>query len=250
MGCVKTGFTQACAWCGEMYYVEAYRAGESKFCSMECVYKGRPKPKRKGEYVKCEQCGKKYYVTQGRKEVTRFCSASCTNKGTLQEREPARLKTIVKHGMKGTPEFTCWCAMKSRCKGGWYLEKGITVCPEWQKDFMAFYNHLGPIPGLGYTVDRYPNNLGNYEPGNVRWATKAEQGWSKKGKKASRKTRRLMSIKHRGENNATAKLTEADVRAIRALTGTGPYEEIGKKFGVSYWTVRDIQKRRSWKHLE
>jgi hypothetical protein len=33
----------------------------------------------------------------------------------------------------------------------------------------------GQRPSLAYTLDRYPNNDGNYEPGNVRWATRKEQ---------------------------------------------------------------------------
>lgn len=40
--------------------------------------------------------------------------------------------------------------------------------------FEQFYEHLGPRPTPKHSVDR-KNNDGNYELGNVRWATKSEQ---------------------------------------------------------------------------
>ena len=37
------------------------------------------------------------------------------------------------------------------------------------------FEEIGPKPGEGWTVDRYPDKTGHYERGNVRWATQKEQ---------------------------------------------------------------------------
>ena len=56
--------------------------------------------------------------------------------------------------------------------------------------------------------------------------------------------------KPRGERNGMSKLTEKQVLAIRSLEGEMGRKAVAAKFGVSYWTVGDIQKRRIWKHVE
>lgn len=73
--------------------------------------------------------------------------------------------------------------MKSRCYNAHnksyrnYGGRGIEICEEWKKDFEAFRDYVKVLPHYGEeerTLDRI-NNDGNYEPGNVRWATKVEQ---------------------------------------------------------------------------
>lgn len=59
----------------------------------------------------------------------------------------------------------------------------------------------------------------------------------------------------RGEDSVVAKLTEADVRRIRkrleeTTTYWGRLSHIGKEFGVGAATIRDIEKRYTWKHLD
>jgi hypothetical protein len=83
------------------------------------------------------------------------------------------------HGMRGSPEYRSWQAMKSRCLdpankdyprwGG----RGVTIHPDWIVSFEAFFASMGQRPA-GTSLDRIDNSRG-YEPGNCRWATPAEQ---------------------------------------------------------------------------
>ena len=91
----------------------------------------------------------------------------------------------VKHGLWGGPEYRCWAKMIQRCTNKndahypRYGNAGVSVCERW-KTFAAFYEDMGTRPSLGHTLDRFPDNQGNYEPGNVRWATISEQSENKK----------------------------------------------------------------------
>lgn len=86
----------------------------------------------------------------------------------------------VTHGATHTSEYKAWESAKARCfqpnHHGFknYGGRGITMCEEWRNDFPAFLAHVGPRPHPTYSIDRINNN-GNYEPGNVRWATKTQQ---------------------------------------------------------------------------
>lgn len=79
-----------------------------------------------------------------------------------------------------TPIYKVWVSIKARCLNpkdahyNLYGGRGITVCNEWRDSFLSFRDYIGPKPGAGYSIDRI-NNDGNYEPGNVRWATQMEQ---------------------------------------------------------------------------
>jgi hypothetical protein len=59
-----------------------------------------------------------------------------------------------------------------------YGGRGITMHPLWRNDCQLFIdqvlNEIGPRPTPQHSLDRKDNNR-NYEPGNLRWATRAEQ---------------------------------------------------------------------------
>lgn len=81
---------------------------------------------------------------------------------------------------KRTGEYNTWRAMKARC---YYLRhksypdyggRGITICAEWIHSFEKFRADVGERPEVEWTLDRIDPE-GNYEPGNVRWASKTTQ---------------------------------------------------------------------------
>lgn len=80
------------------------------------------------------------------------------------------------------PTYRSYRAMVARCTSvrqrtyAHYGARGISVASVWlgSGGFTRFVHDVGARPE-GMTLDRFPNRTGNYEPGNVRWATKREQ---------------------------------------------------------------------------
>jgi len=105
------------------------------------------------------------------------------------------------HGLSNTKQYYCWHNFNERCYnpddpmfpnyGGKTDANGnsapITVYKAWREDFLEFYNYVeydprmpetlaqfeARNPGKRAVIDRIDND-GNYEPGNIRWATDQE----------------------------------------------------------------------------
>jgi hypothetical protein len=116
-------------------------------------------------------CGKERLVRDG--ALTRGESISC---GCYQSEvvSAAARKRNTTHGANRTRLHRIWHGMLTRCndpENEDYGGRGISVCPEWH-DFAVFQTWA---LANGYRddlqIDRFPNNDGNYEPGNCRFAT-------------------------------------------------------------------------------
>lgn len=96
------------------------------------------------------------------------------------------LNAATTHGMSRTPEYVVWCKMKERCYNARsrcyqnYGGRGISVCDRWRLSFQAFLEDMGNRPGTEYELDRYPDNNGNYRPGNCRWAKRIQNSRNKR----------------------------------------------------------------------
>jgi hypothetical protein len=103
------------------------------------------------------------------KDHTRSCG--CTHKGRTHGHT---------RGAKQSLTYKSWTSMNARCTQPsnpafkYYQSNGITICERWRK-FENFLADMGERPGLEFSIDRHPNKMGDYEPGNCRWATKQEQ---------------------------------------------------------------------------
>lgn len=110
-------------------------------------------------------------------------------------------KVYIKHSLSKTRLYRIWHHMKVRCNNPnfdhyeYYGGKGITVCDEWEHDFMAFRDWaIANGYSNNLTIDRI-NNDGNYEPGNCRWATQKEQANNKQqGDLSSRGTNHMIAF--------------------------------------------------------
>jgi len=81
--------------------------------------------------------------------------------------------------MPNRPEYQAWRDMNRRCydpRTSMYYRyggRGISVCDDWRHSFKSFYEHMGARPD-GHSLERIDGD-GNYEPGNVKWATRLSQ---------------------------------------------------------------------------
>jgi hypothetical protein len=163
----------------------------------------------------CE-CGNTKAVTQN--HLTKGSTKSC---GCLKKEQ----KPGLTHGMKYTPIYAVWQGIKSRCykpshrSYQRYGGKGISVCDRWLYSFENFYQDMGEGYKKGLDIDRI-NNKGNYEPGNCRWSTRAENC----------------------RNRSSTRLSAEDIGLIKSIyvAGTPKLALIANEFGVSKTTIHEV----------
>lgn len=212
---------------------QRYRAAHLRFCSRECYQKSL---KVSGGFLKCKFCGKEYFVPTYRLEKSNFCSRRCSMLGNKSVTEPARLKAI-----RGKPAHNRIDPELKKAKDA-FLDNRATAkyrgigfnftFDEWHKLWLdsGHWHERGKRKGQ-YCLARF-GDQGAYELGNVKICTTDENSKERKCRPGNQR------------------LSEDDVRRIRSLDGKIKRKLIAEEYGIDYWHVRDIQKRRCWEHVK
>lgn len=165
-------------------------------------------------------------IVEGR-DIRSGHTQSC---GCLSRERAAAQKYI--HGLHKTPEYRVWSCMRINAR-----KKGIHVSSRW-RSVEAFLADVGPRPSSKHRLTRWPNIEGNYESGNVRWATRKEQprvmsketcaklAAAGRGRTPSAETRAKLSAKFKGR--FVSDDTRAKLRAARARQAPLSAETLAK----------------------
>ena len=143
----------------------------------------------------CPYCNTQFESCVGNVKNSRE-SKSCGCKTYERLSRGRSTHSLIEHKV-----YWVWKSMKQRCLNPNHSRykdwggRGIAIQENWVNDFKAFFDYVTSLPsypgekGLGkgegkLSLDRVENN-GNYEKGNLRWATIETQNNNQRARKPS-----------------------------------------------------------------
>lgn len=150
------------------------------------------------------------------------CGTRCLiNTNRLRKKETQscgclRKERATTHGLSRTVEYRAWVDIIQRCENPKYKSshnyggRGIKICRRWRRSFVDFLSDVGRRPSRKHSLDRFPDNNGDYRPGNVRWATSTQQ---------RRNTRQNRLLTFRGRTACLAEWAQSTGLAYTTIAG-------------------------------
>ncbi len=145
--------------------------------------------------VVCEcRCGTRLVV-----DVCNLASGHSTSCGC--QRPVLASRALRQHGLTHTSTYNRWVNMRSRCNNptsdsyALYGGRGITVCEEWDRSFIAFLRDMGGECPDGMTLERKDSN-GNYGPDNCIWASHQDQANNRRNNRLFKWQGQQMTLRH------------------------------------------------------
>lgn len=190
----------------------------------------------------CQQCGEPVHVrcaSRARGRGYGFCSQKCAGAYAAARRAVAlvdRFWPKVKVGAKDE----CWPWIAG-AKTHWGYGRINVGGKAMHANRVAYELTHGPVPD-GMFVCHRCDNPSCCNPAHLWLGTGLEntQDMDRKG--------RRRTVVRRGEASTSAKLTESDVRKIRASALED--KRAAEAFGITPQQVRNIRSRRHWRHVD
>jgi len=129
-------------------------------------------------------CNKEFVALGSELRSGHTMSCGCYSRsGTFVTKHGHR--SVSKGSNKQSPMYTLLVNIKALClRDPDYAGRGIMICPKWETSFETFLADISSVLGEKppavengkryWSLDRI-NNEGNYEIGNVRWASPIQQ---------------------------------------------------------------------------
>lgn len=227
---MKNNNTKSCGCLQKERLTERNRSNESligqKFGRLTVLALDTAK-KRRSWISQCE-CGNIVSISTRHLKIGNTKSCGCFKKE--YDSEPI-------HGYSHHPLYVKWSSIKARCTNKEnisyknYGGRGIKLCSEWFNNPEKFIEYVIVLENYGlkgYSLDRI-NNDGDYEPRNVRWATREQQR----------------------QNSRNLVFNPELIKKIRHHYNTkgGTYKELSELFNTNVNNIYDILTNKTWKNI-
>lgn len=211
--------------------VTAAERGRGRFCSRACLHAAR------SVSLVCEWCGTAF--DRPRSEVTmgrgRFCCRACRDAGMTTD--PAT-RFWAKVDRSGGPN-ACWPFLGFRDEDGYGNF--------WLDGRNEYAHRVAFLLSHGH----WPEPNGNHVCDNPTCCNPAHIYAGTQKRNMIERDERGRHWVRSGEEHPAAKLTEADVRAIRAAYAADEADmrTLARRYGVAYMAIFEAIHRKTWKHV-